>query len=177
MIYYISDTHFFHDNAIRLNNRPFKSVEEMNETMITNWNCKVDKDDTVYFLGDFAYKCNNPNEVRDLVSKLNGNIHFICGNHDKLLKDFKFRSFFKSIKQYDEIEDNGRRVILLHYPMEDWNGKYRGSYHLYGHVHNNKEAISGHIQNRFNVGVDVNNFTPVTLDELIAQQASYKLDF
>ena len=46
------------------------------------------------------------------------------------------------------------------------NGFYVGSYHLHGHIHNTTVT---HIDRRYNVSVDVINYTPVTLDELIAQ--------
>ena len=65
-----------------------------------------------------------------------------------------------------EARDNERKVVLFHYPIEEWNGFYVGSYHLHGHIHNTTVT---HIDRRYNVSVDVINYTPVTLDELIAQ--------
>lgn len=64
------------------------------------------------------------------------------------------------------MRDNERKVVLFHYPIEEWNGFYVGSYHLHGHIHNTTVT---HIDRRYNVSVDVINYTPVTLDELIAQ--------
>ena len=60
MNHYIADTHFGHDNIRRLSNRPFDSIEEMDETIINNWNSKVTDDDDVYILGDFSHKSEDP---------------------------------------------------------------------------------------------------------------------
>ena len=168
MIYYIADTHFNHANIIRYCNRPFSSVEKMNNTIIDNWNKKVKKDDDVYILGDFCF--GNKNDAIDLFSKLNGRIHFIRGNHDRWLgNDTFFYIGNEKINVYNllSIKDKDRVVILCHYPIESWNRKFHGSYHLYGHVHNSEKVAD--IPNRYNVGADVTNFSPVTLDELIGK--------
>ena len=87
------------------------------------------------------------------------------GNHDtRLLKNEEFVSMFKEITIYKKVDDNGRYVVLMHYPLEVWERSHYGSYHLHGHVHTRS---LNDISNRFNVGVDVNNYEPVTLDELI----------
>ena len=78
---------------------------------------------------------------------------------------------FVDIKHYDKINDNGRQVVLCHYPIAEWDGYFKGVYHLYGHVHNNFAnpwyKIMGSLKNCYNVGVDVCDYKPVTLDELI----------
>lgn len=108
--------------------------------------------------------------VRDTLKKLNGKKHLIKGNHDTFLKQINWKDYFESLDTYKEINDNGKMVILFHYPIEEWNGYYRNSYHLYGHVHeNSKQVLLGR---RFNVAVDVNDFEPKTLDELIIKNAS-----
>ena len=78
MIYYISDLHFYHANIIKLCERPFKSVEDMNNILINNWNKTVMNDDTVYFLGDFSFKCNQ-NQADKILEQLNGKKYFIKG--------------------------------------------------------------------------------------------------
>ena len=84
-IFYIADTHFGHDNIRKLSNRPFSTVEEMDNALINNWNSVVTDDDDVYILGDFSYKSEDP---IDYLKKLNGKKHLIVGNHDnKLLKN------------------------------------------------------------------------------------------
>ena len=54
MIYFTSDLHLGHRGIITMRNRPFANVEEMNRTLITNFNAIVHKNDTVYILGDLA---------------------------------------------------------------------------------------------------------------------------
>lgn len=161
---------FFHENIIRLCNRPFKDVAEMNSAIINNWNRVVTQKDTVYILGDVAMGKATSDDVCNILRQLKGKKVLITGNHDKLKNDSKFHNCFEYVKNYDEITDGNRRVILFHYPIEDWNGKFRGSYHLYGHIHNNANAVGGHILNRFNVGVEAIDYTPITLNTLIAIQ-------
>lgn len=167
MIYYISDTHFFHTRIIEICNRPYKSVEEMNEDIIQKWNKKIKDSDDVYFLGDFALK-GSDDEVIEVAKRLKGKIHFIQGNHDKveLLEELKKRNLIEDYAIYREIEDNGRRVVLFHYPIEDWNGQYKGSYHVFGHIHNTQNNYKI-MPRRFNAGVEVIGYEPQTLDSLI----------
>lgn len=168
MIYYISDLHFAHPSIIYMCGRPFNNVEEMNETLIKNWNGKVTDNDVVYFLGDFAYKCNQ-NKAIQILERLKGKKYFIKGNHDKeaWLNKIKSLGLIEEWFDYKEIEDSGRRVILCHYPFHSWNGLHRGSYHLYGHVHNCTVENAGWQKNRFNVSCEVLDYTPRTLDEII----------
>ena len=98
--------------------------------------------------------------------KENGKKILIKGNHDTFLKSMRWQDYFEEVVLYKEISDNGRMVCMFHYPVEEWNGYYRNSYMLYGHVHENMKEIKKH-NRKFNVGVDVNEFEPRTLDELI----------
>lgn len=170
-IFYTSDLHFSHSNIIQYCNRPFDSVEQMNDTLINNWNKVVKNEDSVYILGDITLS--GSRMVYDIISQLKGNKILIKGNHDiRWIKDKRFPALelFENSQAYDylEIYDKGRKVILCHYPLMTWNKQYQGAYHLYGHIHNNEPLIQ--INNSFNVGVDVNNYTPVTLDELIEKK-------
>lgn len=169
MFLYTSDLHLFHENIIKLCNRPFKNIEEMHETIKNNWNNKVKVDDTVIIGGDIGFPKDRKNidAVVQFIDSLNGEKILVIGNHDgKLLKNQKFRDCFISINQYLEINDNDKKVIIFHYPIEEWNGYFRNTIHLFGHVHNNENNLQK-IKNRYNIGVDVNNFIPMTLNELI----------
>lgn len=174
MKFYISDLHLFHDNIIKFCNRPFGSSHQMTKTIIANWNKKVGKNDEVYILGDMFFRYDDIKDVVNILKQLNGKKHLIRGNHDKWVNDPRTHQYFESIKQYDEVDDGGRRVILFHYPMEEWNGYYRNSYHLFGHVHNSVEHLSV-VDRRYNVSADVINFTPQTLTELIAANEHGKI--
>lgn len=168
-IFYSADLHLGHYNIIKHSNRPFRSVEEMDKKLIENHNSVVSNDDDVYFIGDLCYKSNDPIKY---LKQLNGKKHLIIGNHDgSITKNPVARKMFVEIEHYKEILDNNRRVILFHYPIAEWNGYFRKSYHIYGHVHNNFEnpvfAYMDSLNNCFNAGVDLNNFMPMTLDDFI----------
>ena len=164
MKYYISDLHLFHNRILEKFNRPFSSVEEMHEMIINNWKNKVKTDDTVYILGDVGMY--HPKEIGNILNNLPGHKILITGNHDfKNIHSGSYKKVFDKITSYLEIEDNGRNVILFHYPLEDWNGKYREYYHLHGHIHNNEDSLSQK-ERRFNVSAEVVDYTPVSLDEL-----------
>lgn len=143
MRYYISDPHFFHNRLNdNMDHRGFESLEAMHEYMINKWNNKVRKNDEVVILGDLSIgKGKSTNEI---LEKLNGKLYMIKGNHDKWIddKDADLKRF-SWIKEYAEMNDNGRKVILCHYPILFYNGQYRLNengdpkvYMLYGHVHN-----------------------------------------
>lgn len=175
MIYYISDMHFRDQAIFDKCKRPFKSLQEMEETIIQKWNDKVKQNDIVYVLGDIS-KDDDASSIA-LFSKLNGHKHLIVGNHDHLiLEQIKKSDVFETIKFIDLIMDNGRKVCLCHYPLMDWMEFNREGILVYGHIHN-KTAKNGNAYRlmkefystvpAYNCGVDVCEFEPKTLDELI----------
>ena len=137
--FFISDNHFGHENAIKFDNRGFKTVEEMDEQMMERWNATVTDEDEVYILGDLSWKSSQ--ETEELLDKLNGKKHLIIGNHDgKYLKNPRIREKFVSVSNYREIFiDKDTLLILCHYPIPCFKNHLRGSYHFYGHVHNSFE--------------------------------------
>lgn len=143
MRYYISDCHFYHRSLLdKMDKRGFDSVEQMNEYMIEQWNKKVRRNDEVIILGDFSW--GNGQQTNELLERLNGRKFLIKGNHDLYLKDKAFdQSLFGWVKDYAELHDNTRKVILCHYPIVCYNGQYRKdkdgnprTWMLYGHIHN-----------------------------------------
>lgn len=168
MNYYIADTHFGHDNIRRLANRPFDSVEEMDRTMIDNWNARVTDGDDIYILGDFSFKSKDPLSYLRI---LKGNKHLIIGNHDtKLINDPECRKCFTEIADLKMVDDHGTQIVCCHYPLLEWNGYYRNVIHFYGHIHNNLNNETNQymlkIKKAYNVGVDVIGFMPKTLEEI-----------
>ena len=144
MRYYIADLHFGHERLNQyMDQRGFENAEAMNEYMISRWNSRVKRGDDVIILGDFCL-AKKPDEVHELLDKLNGNKYLIVGNHDKYVESRLFdKSRFGWIKPYMEMSDNKRKVILSHYPIMCYNGQYRldkdgmpTTFMLYGHVHN-----------------------------------------
>ena len=177
MKFYTSDLHLDHKNIIDYEDRPYSNIDSMNEDIIKRWNNKVGPRDIVYILGDFAF-CKGP-RANNFLDRLNGQKVLVVGNHDSFLDDKSFdRSKFTKICYYDKIHDkdskgNDYRVILFHYPIAVWDCKHHGAIHLFGHIH--KDGDSKHhplrvkLTNGYNVGVDVNNFEPLTLDEIITK--------
>lgn len=168
-IFYISDLHLCHTNIIKLCGRPYDNTDEMNNDIVNKWNSVVKDDDVVRILGDVGFPKNDEDtqNIIKLVKNLKGNKHLILGNHDsKLLKNEDFKKLFGSIKSYSKVKDGKENVVLFHYPIEEWDGYFRGDYHLYGHVHNNQNNLK-QIQNRFNVSAEILEYIPKTLEELI----------
>ena len=160
-VWFTSDQHFGHKAIIKLGQRPFKDVKEMDETMVTNWNKVIKSEDTVYVLGDFIHKSNH--SIEYYAKQLNGHKHLIIGNHDHDLAEYK--KYFETGQQIIYLNINEQEIVLFHYPILSWKRKGRGAWHLYGHVHN---AIMEPMetQKAYNVGVDVNNFTPISFEQL-----------
>ncbi len=166
MIYLTSDTHFGHENIIRYVDRPFDTVEEMDQTIIDNINKTVDPEDTLYILGDFTMggsysKCMKYREQLNCK-----HIHLILGNHDKrkIFDSYK-PPIFESVKDYDEI----KFCCLSHYPFMSWSSKDYGSIMCHGHIHSScryNEINRWQNIRRYDVGVDANKYTPVSIDSI-----------
>ena len=168
-IFYTADLHLGHENVIKFCNRPFANAGEMNEALIKNWNEVVTDEDTVYILGDLAFRF--AGSPKPILKKLKGKKHLIVGNHDvSWMKNVKLQEYFESVSPLLEIDDGDTHVTLCHYPMLSWNRMKYGAIHIHGHIHNNIDADGAFaiLKNKdaYNAGVDVNGFKPVTLDEL-----------
>lgn len=184
MKFYISDTHFDHANIIAMDNRPFKTVEEMNEKLIENWNKVVTNQDEVFILGDFCWK--KEDRWLEILPRLNGQKTLILGNHD--IGPNKSRRFFADVKERKVIDDNGRKVVLDHFPQPCFRNHFYGWYHLYGHVHTSFEwnmmehdrFLMENLYTKpcemYNVGcmVPYMNYTPRTLDQIIEGYKAWK---
>ena len=175
MIYFTSDLHFGHENIIKFCNRPFDSVEAMDKALIKNWNSAVQYDDEIYIIGDFTNDRSNANRY---LPALNGKKYMVAGNHDKFLRDFDDTNYwFEWIKEYAVIPCKGEKFVLFHYPIAEWSGFYSGTIHLHGHIHNRPISPSWNpsIIRAFNVGVDVNDYKPVSIDDIIRRANKIKV--
>lgn len=196
MRYYIADCHFFHAVLnTKMDCRGFENGEAMNEYMIEKWNRKVRPQDEVVILGDFSV--GRAPETNEILKRLNGRLYLIRGNHDRYLNEKNFDTGrFVWIKEYDELQDNKRKIVLCHYPIICYNGQYRldehgrpKAYMLYGHVHDTMDeslltgfqeqvrqtAVTdyrGEIRNipccMINCFCMYSDYTPLSLDEWIA---------
>lgn len=163
MIYYSSDLHFNHANILKFcdKSRLFSSVDEMNKKLIENWNSIVTNEDTVYFLGDFAFGPRG--EYQGFFDQLKGKKRLIKGNHDC---NTTYNLGWESVNMYYEVKDGSDNVVLFHYPMEDWNRRFHGSYHFHGHVHSSIHVPYRYVKNRCDVGVDNFDMKPVTISQV-----------
>lgn len=175
-IWFTADTHFKHKNIIRYCNRPFESIEKMDEAIIKNWNDRVSQDDIVYHLGDFALVKSDA-EIVNLLKRLNGYIKFLSGNHDKVMKNFfnipiykkEFYYKIENLGNYHEFKIEDNFITLNHYAQIIWNKKHHGAWCLCGHSHYNLELVrkdNDGIGKILDVGVDGNNFTPYSYEEI-----------
>jgi calcineurin-like phosphoesterase family protein len=161
--WFISDTHFFHDNIIRFCSRPFASAAEMNEKMIDNWNGLVKDGDLVYHLGDVAcgYSSFSDKEFSTLLSRLKGRKRLIVGNHDPLKNDSIHR-FFEKIELWKGFHEHN--FTASHMPLKQ--GHFRdGEFNVHGHVHNNSLQDAHYL----NLSVEVRDYAPVHLDTICAE--------
>lgn len=162
----ISDLHFGHKRIIELCNRPFSSVEEMDDQMVSRWNSVVGDDDTVFFGGDFQFYKND----RYFFDRLNGRYkNLILGNHDH---EVVRKMNWSRIDKRFEFEHRGKWFVLDHYPIEDWNKRMHGSIHLYGHVHTQPVMK---LRNRFSMCAEHLNYTPRNLDDYVTMSYENKL--
>lgn len=168
MIYFTSDNHFYHENIIKLSKRPFKNCDDMHSNLIKNWNDTVSNDDEVYIIGDFAYR-GDALKVNHILEILNGKKYLVIGNHDKYLYHDEFNTnLYEWIKDYYILNYNKIKFVMFHYPILEWADYYKNSIHIYGHVHNsNSERLNILGKKAYNVGVDVNNYRPVSIEDII----------
>lgn len=179
MNYYISDLHFGHKNVIKFDDRPFADVEEMDETLIANWNRKVKEEDHVYIIGDFC--CHNEKPEEWYLEQLKGRKHLVIGNHDKkLLENAKAMAHFESVDKMMHVSDGGKEICLCHFPIAEWNGFYKGSWHIYGHIHWKKNEAFVHLKSyekALNASACINQYVPCTIDELIENNRMFKKSY
>ena len=177
MTFFTSDQHLGHRNIIRLCNRPFASLDEMDSTLISRWNAKVKDSDRVFIIGDLFFRAEEP-EV--MLKQLKGRKTLILGNHDSSWTGkVELSRYFESVHAMLETTDGEHTITLCHYPMMTFNHCMR-AYMLHGHIHGNTNAdywpyLQSH-DRILNASVEVNNYEPVTFSELVANNQKYKAE-
>jgi calcineurin-like phosphoesterase family protein len=163
MIFFTSDTHFGHANIIRYTGRPFKDVDEMDKTLINNWNSIVTDKDIVYHLGDFSF-----GPATKYMKELNGTKYFVRGNHEKPLLNLINVKDVPYIRHLNI--DSHPEIVICHYSMRVWSKSHFGSFHLFGHSHGRLEPYKKSVD----VGVDSHwitgkqEFRPFSCEEVCA---------
>lgn len=171
-VFFTSDTHFNHSNIINLCRRPFSSVDDMNDTLIKNWNAVVKPDDIVFHLGDFAF--GDAAIWNSLLDKLQGHIYLICGNHDhKVLDSSNVCKRFKAVSDQMMIDVEGQKILLNHYPFLTYSTSRKTVWQLYGHVHSNPYTTAEDcswfqhlLPIQYDVGADNNKYTPISFNQV-----------
>lgn len=127
----------------------------MDRDLITNWNKKVGRGDTVYHLGDVAFGTADAFEKYHW--QLNGYKIYVNGNHDKAMSNAIGRQ-----PDVRKISINGNTIVLSHFAMRVWDKSHFNSWHLFGHSHGTLSSQG----KSFDVGVDAWNYTPVSFAEV-----------
>ena len=154
--YFIADLHFGHQNIIQYGARPFNDIEQMNTTLIKNWNETVKKTDRVFVLGDFSL---GPKENINLFSyQLNGRIILIKGNHERSNNQLYLNSNFIEVYSFPIFYKN--KFILSHKPIEKLPN---GLINIHGHIHQSNYGDNQHIC----VSVEHTNYRPISFKKLI----------
>jgi calcineurin-like phosphoesterase family protein len=176
-IFVTADTHFRHREALEIFSRPFGTVDEMDAAVIARINETVGPKDILLHLGDFMVKAGGrgweeddlrrAERLRDAIQCKR--IILVRGNHDPS-GEKRFDAMFEAVE--DIVSGRGiagvdERIVMFHYPVEQWQGRPNGGFHLHGHVH----GFGAHLSRRFDVGIDVaaNAMRPRLLAELIGE--------
>ncbi len=176
MILYTSDLHFGHQNVIIFDHRPFADKDEMDHMLIELWNTRVQPDDTVYILGDLCYR--NDKTEDWYLRQLKGHKILILGNHDThILDNPKAMHYLEGVEKMMTIKDSDKKICLCHFPIAEWDGYHRGSWHIYGHIHNRKDKTYEFMKTQdhaLNAGCMINNYAPVSFNELVRNNEAFK---
>lgn len=154
MYWFTADEHYHHFNILRYSNRPFKNLNEMHDSLIKNHNSVVSKNDTTIHAGDLSF--GNYSDTMKIVNELNGSHVFLNGSHDYWVRGQKLRDIW-------ERKIDGQVVVVCHYCMRTWPKSHYGSWQLYAHSHGKLSPIG----KQHDVGVDNNNYFPVSFDQII----------
>lgn len=171
-VFFTSDTHFGDERALRLSSRPFQDVEEMDNELIRRWNETVPEDGIVFHLGDFGF--GTYQRGHEILRKLNGRKYLILGNHDQQTICRGHVLMFEEVSQQMNVNVDGQRIFLNHYPLLCFPDETRTVWQLFGHVHSGPLSKNGYdlqrlqylLPRQYDVGVDNNDFRPVPYEQL-----------
>lgn len=163
MCYFIADNHFGHKNIIAHCNRPFNSVDKMDQAMINNWNTVIDGDDIIIIAGDI-FLCHTA-KMFEVINQLNGYKILVRGNHDtqsrtKLIRRLGFDELYDN-PYYIKVPNIGR-LIVTHCPLPD-DELGPKEFNIHGHTHNLRPNDDKH----FCVSAEMIDYTPIHLNEII----------
>lgn len=169
-IFVTSDTHFCHDRQFIYGPRGFRTVEEMNEAIVERWNSIVTDEDVVYLLGDVML--NDNDKGMEFLSKLNGSIVIITGNHDTDRRIALYNTLpnVTVVEHAHIVRYRGYTFYLSHYitltSNFDAQSLKQSVINLHGHTHQKNNFYNDFPLN-YHVGVDSHDCYPVSLDKVI----------
>lgn len=175
-IWFTSDLHFFHKNILKYCGRPFSDVEGMNDGLVKNWNSVVLGEDIVFILGDVGL--GSRKKIIEFLKQLNGRKVLVIGNHDhEYLGHEDFEEVFECILYQSYILIGEQKIYLNHFPLLCFDGadkECNPTWQLFGHVHskegnmdgNEKERLAYCYPTQYDVGVDNNDYFPISFDEV-----------
>lgn len=169
MEWFTADTHFGHARIIPYSNRPFAGVTEMDERIVDNINSSAKPNDILYHLGDFALPKKTIAHYREKIRCRN--VILILGNHDPQTREGQphstlyniFSRVFVMLLIRSVINGVRKPITLSHYAMRTWNRSHLGSWHLFGHSHG---KLPDDNSMSFDVGVDQNNYHPLSINTI-----------
>lgn len=153
MYFFTADEHYGHANIIKFCERPFKTVEEMDQELIARHNSRVTNDDIVIHAGDFCFR--NKLSAQKYMERLNGVHIFLKGSHDKWNKSGLYLWEGTIEKQY---------IVVCHYAMLTWPRSHYGSWQLFGHSHG--KLTKHNPEKQMDIGVDRNTFYPISFEKI-----------
>ena len=166
-----ADLHFGHANMMKFNpdTRQYRDADHMNAMLVQEWNATVGVDDLTYILGDFAFL--QASKATAIARMLNGRKILIQGNHDhKLLNDRTFRDCFEEVHMYHEINVDGTKVCMFHYPIHEWTQCHRGAVMFHGHVHGKPTGLEKYRAR--DVGMDATGTVVVEMSDMVRRAMS-----
>lgn len=191
----VSDMHYFHANILRYCHRPFATVEDQTQGLIANWNGVVGNTDRVINLGDYIWT-KDADQWVEIVNACNGTQRIIVGNHDHLIADRNgcakryqdlpavIRALLDNgklewIKNYHEEKINGRWFVFHHFPIGSWHRQMHGAIMSHGHTHATYPASYPKSKSHGKIldcGVDAFDYTPVSIERIIALTDTFTTD-
>lgn len=175
-MYLTSDLHAWHKKVLEFcpKTRPWNSMEEMHDALVAEWNAKATKPGVkMYHLGDFSF--GTPEQTEEFVSRLQGDIVFINGNHERT-KTKEVLAKYGEVCDYKVVKYSGKKFVLFHFPILEWDSKHHGSILCYGHIHGKKIPDSYGMGKSLDVGWD-NLQKIIHFDEVIEMMQDKPVGF
>jgi calcineurin-like phosphoesterase family protein len=195
--FFTSDWHISHENVLKYDERPFKDLNDMHESLIKRYNACVPNSGICYFLGDMG---NKTEDMKKVINRLNGTKVLILGNHDKGITSM-YNCGFDVVLNSASFYIGDNRITMSHCPLmgirredtskmknpnENWHGesnpkhqrcslKDEGQFHLHGHIHSRSGRLESKkiLDKQYDIGVAANNYTPVSISKIESWVMTY----